>query len=177
VRTALSEAVRARRAALGQVTTASAAAAHAARAAAEARTQTKEAADALGRAEDELTDANAAVESARDKYSLAVRGWVAGLQEVALDIDAVDVSEPDVVRDVVDAAVTAAHVAIADLRAAVTESKNQHDRERGRLQSEYDARASEPQPARPIAPRRTTARVGRHGAAVFELVQFVSGAE
>jgi uncharacterized protein (TIGR02680 family) len=177
VRKALSDDVKARRAVVAAVKTAAATAAVAARALADARAETTKAVEALGRAEDELAEANTAVEAARDAYATAARWWASTLSEITVDLDAIDVTEPDVVRDATAAAASAARVGLAELRASVTETKTQRERERSRLQTAYDARASEPQPVRPTASRRTTPRVGRPGATMFELVQFASGAE
>lgn len=176
-RKALTDEVKTRRAAVGAVRRATDAAAAAVRALATARAETAAATEVLGRAEEDLADATAAVESARDAYAGAVRAWAATLAEMALDLDTVDVTEPDNVRDAADAAASAARVALAELRTVVAETRTQRERERARLQAEHDARAGESQPARPTPGRRATPRAGRPGAPLFELVQFAAGAE
>jgi uncharacterized protein (TIGR02680 family) len=177
VRKDLASDLHARRAALSQVKSAASDAANAARRLAEARTETEKAAQALLDAETALEAANNALEAARDEYGQAVVAWAATLTEVAVNTDEFDIVDVDAVTDAIAAAVTAAHVRLARLRASAEEARGRHERELARLRTEYEARASEPQPVRPAPTRRTTPRVGRDGATMFELLQFVPGAE
>lgn len=166
-----------RRAALAQVKTATAEAAGAAHDFRDARAETEKAAQALLDAEAALDNANAALETARDEFGQAALAWAATLTELTMDTGDIDVTDPAAVRDAAGAAVTAAYIRLASLRTAAEEAKGQHERELGRLRTEYEARASQPLPVRPTPARHTTPRVGRTGAAMYELLQFAPGAE
>jgi uncharacterized protein (TIGR02680 family) len=166
-----------RRAALGQVKIATAEAADAVRQLDDAQAETEKTAQALLDAEVALEEATAALETAREEFGQAVVAWAAALTELAVDTRELDITEPGAVGEAVGAAVTAAHIELASLRTAAEEAKGQHERELARLRAEYEARVSHPLPARPTPARRVTARVGRGGATMYELLQFAHGAE
>ncbi len=177
VRKDLANDLHTRRAALAQVRSATAEAADAARHLRDARAETEKTAQALLNAEAALEKANAVLETARDDFGQEVLAWAATLTELTVDTGEIDVTDPGAVGDAVGAAVTAAHIRLVRLRTVAEEAKGQHERELARLRTEYEARASQPLPVRPTPARRTTPRVGRTGAAMYELLQFAPGAE
>jgi uncharacterized protein (TIGR02680 family) len=177
VRKDLANDLHTRRAGLAQVKNAAAEAADAARHLRDVQAETEKTAQALLDAEAALEKENVALEKAQDEFGQAVLAWAATLTELAVATDEVDITNPETIGDAVGAAVTAAHARLASLRTAAENAKDQHERELARLRTEYEARASQPLPVRPAPPRRTTPRVGRTGAAMYELLQFAPGAE
>jgi uncharacterized protein (TIGR02680 family) len=177
IRTDLTNDLHTHRAALVQVKNAAAEAADAIRHLRDAQAETEKSAQALLDAEAALEKENLALETARDEFGQAVLAWAATLTELAVATDEIDITDPNVMSNAVGAAVTAAHTRLASLRTAAEKAKDQREREFMRLRTEYEARANEPLPVRPTPARRTSPRVGRTGAAMYELLQFAPGAE